>query len=184
MSTSSKIENKKSARSAQSDQTELAPSNGAKFRTAYDYVRAEDVRAKSRYVEKSKGRTKQAFAKDADINEIIRKYKITGVEPRQVWQQPVFGDGRRMEYNEMLNVLIDAQDQFAQLPAALRARFGNDPAQLIDFLSDDKNRDEAVKLGLVNAPNPTQPPNPPKQPLEGVPAPTKAPEEPGKPEAS
>ena len=38
------------------------------------------------------------------------------------------------------------------LPAHLRARFENDPAQLIDFLGDENNRSEAEKLGLLEVP--------------------------------
>jgi len=39
-----------------------------------------------------------------------------------------------------------------RLPADLRARFDNDPAQLIQFLENSDNKDEAIKLGLVNKP--------------------------------
>jgi phage internal scaffolding protein len=43
-----------------------------------------------------------------------------------------------------------AEDEFDALPAQIRARFENEPANLIDFLSNEQNRDEAEKLGLVN----------------------------------
>ena len=38
------------------------------------------------------------------------------------------------------------------LPADLRKRFSNDPGQLLSFLENEDNRAEAIKLGLVNAP--------------------------------
>jgi phage internal scaffolding protein len=38
------------------------------------------------------------------------------------------------------------------LPAQIRSRFDNDPAKLIDFLENEQNHDEAIKLGLVNPP--------------------------------
>jgi len=34
------------------------------------------------------------------------------------------------------------------LPSDVRKRFSNDPAELIDFLADKKNDEEAIKLGL------------------------------------
>ena len=43
-----------------------------------------------------------------------------------------------------------ARDLFMSLDAEVRKRFGNDPAQLLDFLADNKNYDEAKKLGLVD----------------------------------
>jgi phage internal scaffolding protein len=51
-----------------------------------------------------------------------------------------------------LNQVIAAEDEFMRLPADLRARFENDPAQLIEFLENLENKDEAIKLGLVNPP--------------------------------
>ena len=53
------------------------------------------------------------------------------------------------DYHTALNRVIAAQDEFEALPAQIRARFNNDPAELIEFLEDDKNRPEAETLGLV-----------------------------------
>jgi hypothetical protein len=33
----------------------------------------------------------------------------------------------------------------------LRARFSNDPAEFLDFCMNEENRDEAIRLGLVEA---------------------------------
>jgi len=40
----------------------------------------------------------------------------------------------------------------ASLPSKIRDRFGNDPSQLLSFLADSSNKDEAISLGLVSAP--------------------------------
>jgi phage internal scaffolding protein len=47
---------------------------------------------------------------------------------------------------------MDAQYQFDQLPALIRDRFHNDPQEMLAFLNDPNNYDEAIKLGLVNPP--------------------------------
>ena len=52
------------------------------------------------------------------------------------------------DYQSSLGKLMQAQQSFESLPSELRAKFENDPAQLISFLSDEKNNAEAVKLGL------------------------------------
>jgi phage internal scaffolding protein len=49
-----------------------------------------------------------------------------------------------------MNALIAAESEFAALPAQLRNKFGNDPANLVQFLDNPENRAEAEKLGLVN----------------------------------
>jgi phage internal scaffolding protein len=48
-----------------------------------------------------------------------------------------------------MNRVIAAQDEFEALPAQIRARFDNDPANLIEFLENENNRPEAEELGLV-----------------------------------
>lgn len=125
--------------------------------------------------------TKQSFADECDINKIMERYEKTGVMPegRHMYE---FGDAiSEYSYQESLNAVIHADEQFAQLPAKLRDRFGNDPVQLLKFLEDPANRDEAVELGLVDRPPPAPEPmevrivDPsPPQP-NGAPAPSAGP---------
>jgi len=63
----------------------------------------------------------------------------------------VYGDfSTTQSYHDMQNTLIEAQKAFKTLPASIRATFNNDPAEVIDFLNNPANRDQAVKLGLIN----------------------------------
>lgn len=65
---------------------------------------------------------------------------------------PMFGDFSTapMSLQDAYNRILEAQAGFADLPSNVRARFGNDPMQMIAFLNDPANRVEAEKLGLVN----------------------------------
>jgi phage internal scaffolding protein len=38
---------------------------------------------------------------------------------------------------------------FNDLPSSIRSRFGNDPAAFLDFVNDEGNADEMIKLGLI-----------------------------------
>lgn len=94
----------------------------------------------------------QSFKDDADINVMLEKFKVTGVMPAGV-VMPTYGDfSDVIDYQTALNALNRARDSFMELPAAVRARFENDPQKFLLFCSDEKNRDEAVRLGLVQAP--------------------------------
>ena len=55
-----------------------------------------------------------------------------------------------MDYAESQQIVIDANNAFANLPSRLRDRFANDPSKLLDFLSRKENLDEAISLGLVD----------------------------------
>lgn len=52
---------------------------------------------------------------------------------------------------------MEAENSFNMLPSEIRNRFQNDPGQLIGYLSDEKNNEEAYKLGLKIRPKPPEP---------------------------
>lgn len=103
---------------------------------------------------------KQSFADECNINTIMLKYQKTGLIDHVQRMQGSYGDFTSVQdYQLSLNQVIEAQDAFDQLPATIRKRFANQPSELMAFLSDPANRDEAIKLGLV------EPPPPPPQPI-------------------
>ena len=91
----------------------------------------------------------QNFKDECDINYIVRQFGLTGELPGKPLS-PQYGDFTGvLDYHSAVNAVLAAQDDFMELPAQLRSRFNNDPAELIDFLGLEKNREEAIKLGLV-----------------------------------
>lgn len=109
-------------------------------------------------------RTQQHFADECDINKIMEKYEKTGclIDPMIMpSRQPMFQDCSNTvsDYHEAQNTLVNAQNAFNELPAYVRKRFENEPANLIEFLSDSKNKKEAQDLGLV-LPDPLPNPEP------------------------
>lgn len=95
-------------------------------------------------------RTKQSFAKDADINVIVGRFMKTGVVPLVTMPPTHQSFENVFNFQDSMNLLVQAKNAFMQLPAELRSRFGNDPAAYVDFVSDEKNIDEMRKLGLAN----------------------------------
>lgn len=92
---------------------------------------------------------KQSFAEECDINTIVRKFGLTGQMPVGL-RMPTFGDFLDIpDYHSAMNAIREADESFYALPAELRARFGNDPGAFVEFCSDESNRPEAEKLGLV-----------------------------------
>lgn len=92
--------------------------------------------------------TKQSFKNEANINNIISKYKKTGIMQVNS-KQAMYGDFSNIkDYQEALNAVNDAKEAFQSLPSELRSRFNNDPKNLIEFLENPKNAQEAIKIGL------------------------------------
>lgn len=103
--------------------------------------------------------TRQADAEDCDINVMMARYQATGIEPRVNPRAPQWGDFSDVaSYQDALGVVAQAKADFDLLPAEVRERFGNDPAGMLDFLSREENRDEAIRLGLVIPPADPDPP--------------------------
>lgn len=97
--------------------------------------------------------TQQHFKEETDINTIVERFGITGEIPTNV-RVPLEGDFSEgvLDYQSALNAVLQADNAFMQMPADIRARFHNNPAEFLEFVHDEANRDEAVKLGIVVAP--------------------------------
>lgn len=110
---------------------------------------------------KDKSRTKQSEKKNCEINHILNKWKRTGACTHVQQGELMFGDfAHEIDYHGALNKIIEVDNLFDSLPSMIRKKFKNDPAELIGFLDDDKNYDEAVKLGLVEDTRPPLNPEP------------------------
>lgn len=121
-------------------------------------------------------RTKQSFKRETDINRIMEKYVKTGdVSPEALAQrQATFADVSEIgDFQQCQQQVIDAGRAFMTLPPDLRARFENEPAQLLDFVSQEENREEAIELGIIQKPEvepeaSVAPETPPETPPEGA----------------
>lgn len=103
-------------------------------------------------------RTQQQFKEECDVNNIIERYVNAGI-PITERTDAIYGDFADMpqDFGEMVNIVNDARQKFADLPSNIRDRFDNDPIKLVEFMQDETNLAEAVKLGLVAQKDPKDP---------------------------
>ena len=96
--------------------------------------------------------TKQSFKDSCDVNLIMKRFVKTGQLPQND-SKPFYGDFCSVgDYHTAMCRIIDSNAAFDRLDAKIRARFENDPAQLLAFLEDSANLAEAVELGICNPP--------------------------------
>ena len=108
--------------------------------------------------------TQQHFKEECDINTIVERFGLTGELPQNL-VVPLTGDFTEAvtDFQTAMNHVRASEEAFMKLPAQIRARFNNDPQQLLEFVEDERNRDEAIKWGIVNAPKAEEPaPKPPE----------------------
>lgn len=96
--------------------------------------------------------TRQEFKEDADINTIVKRFGLSGEMPANP-RMPLSGDFVAVsDFKTAMDLLTRSQEEFMSFPADVRARFQNDPGEMMAFLEDEANREEAVKLGLIAKP--------------------------------
>jgi phage internal scaffolding protein len=118
-----------------------------KFRTAYG------DRNRVSFKTKGESLTQQHFEQEADVRNIIRQYDRTGLIANVQRGIAQYGDFSEVnEYREAMDLVITANNTFAELPSEIRAKFNNDAGAFFEFATDPKNKDEMVKMGLAKAP--------------------------------
>ena len=99
---------------------------------------------------KSEMRTKQSFKDDVDVNKILRKFTKTGQLPGMIAQDGRYGDFSEVgTFQDALEKVRFAEEQFHALPAHVRKRFGHDPVEFLGFVADPANKQEMADLGLL-----------------------------------
>lgn len=100
--------------------------------------------------ENVKSMTDQSFEPQSNVNNIMAKYRKTGQISHLSRKQGIYADVSEVpDFMTALTIVNDATQKFMDLPSDIRKRFGNDPANMVDFLADPKNQKEAIELGLM-----------------------------------
>lgn len=96
--------------------------------------------------------TKQEFVKECDVNNIIKSFQPGTMHAllQQYAMQGRFEDlPEPLDFQAALEIQMEAERAFMDLPSKVRERFGQDPARFLDFMHNPDNKDEAQSLGLL-----------------------------------
>lgn len=94
--------------------------------------------------------TKQSFREECDINHMIKTFQSSGTMPAINGRLPGYGDFSQIgDFHSALNQVHEANTAFAAFPSEIRKRFGNKAQNMLNFLSDSENDEEARELGLI-----------------------------------
>lgn len=120
------------------------------LRTQYNYDHNAASNASGLVCEEPT-RAQQHHKDECDINVILERFGKTGQMPVNTISG-TYGDFSGVhDYHTALNAIIASEHEFAALPAKIRLRFANDPANLIQFLENPENKSEAQELGLISS---------------------------------
>lgn len=101
-----------------------------------------------------KSRTKQQFKDECSLKEMVKRFqsgRSRGLTSNIL--SPMYGDVSNVgSFQDCCNVITKAKEEFLTLPSDVRDRFRNNPSELVEFMADENNREEAIRLGLVEKP--------------------------------
>lgn len=95
--------------------------------------------------------TTQSGKDDADINVIVQRFGITGALPI-IERPPLLSDCSDVpDFRTAQDIINAGRDAFMKLDAKVRARFANNPALFLDFVSVPGNEAELKSMGMLIA---------------------------------
>lgn len=96
---------------------------------------------------------------ECDINQIIKKHagNIQAIVGNFQAAEMRFDDVTGNDFQEAMNKVNRARDEFLKLPVKVRRKFNNSPAEFLDFVQNPANVDEMISLGLAVKPKPVEP---------------------------
>jgi len=108
---------------------------------AYDYFEPEDEEI----------RVDSSLKGEVDINQIVKRYAQTGLLPNKYNEAMAnYGDMSGIpDFLTMKTRVAAAEAAFGELPAALRDRYGNDPALFLKNFATKECQDLLVEAGLA-----------------------------------
>ena len=120
----------------------------AKFKTAYG------DKPRVGFETTGESLTQQSHAQEAEVRNIIKMYDRTGLIKNVNKGIANYGDYSEInEYQENLNMVIEANESFAQLPSHVREQFSNNAGLFFEFATDPKNNEKMIEMGLAQAPD-------------------------------
>lgn len=91
------------------------------------------------------------FVAECDINNIVAKYRKTGVVSHVNQARQRFGEFSQFAgLADAWEPVLQANSAFESLPAELRNKFGNSPKSFLAFIDDPDNFQECVALGIYD----------------------------------
>lgn len=97
----------------------------------------------------TEGRTEQAHASEANINQIMARARRGELLDFANKHQPQYGECDPLTFLDAQIIIAHGNSMFEDLPATLRSRFHYDHAEFLEFIQDPENEAEAIKLKLI-----------------------------------
>lgn len=95
--------------------------------------------------------TEQCHSDSCDVHNILSQYIRTGILEHVAKFDGKYGDFIDVPtFQDAQNRIAEAASMFETVPAKVRARFGHDPNKFIDWITDERNRQDILDSGFTD----------------------------------
>lgn len=113
-----------------------------KVRNAFDRKRLQTI-------VNSEGGAQQQFKDECDVNMIVDMYVKTR-DPRYLNPNEAnYGVMPSQTFHEAMNIVVQGQQMFEELPSEVRKKFDNNPSQFLQYMDGNPDTNELYELGLI-----------------------------------
>lgn len=114
-----------------------------------------------------KGRARQEFARECDINHIMERTRQQGVSVIAD-RLPQYADFQTFDFTDAMFMLDEAHALFMELPSQVRKHFNNDAGSFLDYMNNNPDGEFLKSIGLVSGSTPPGTPSPGTAPEPGT----------------
>lgn len=94
--------------------------------------------------------TDAQYTEDTDVNDIMRRYQKTGLITHVSQKQGIYADVSEVpDLLQANEISRQTMEHFMRLPSDVRLKFNNNPEEMVTFLRNPQNIEEARTLGLI-----------------------------------
>ena len=95
--------------------------------------------------------TQPQFQEESEINNILRSHDRNGVIEHINKGKAIYGDFSNItDFSDAIEQINQAKEEFQNIPWEIREKFQNDAGQFFKFATNEDNKDELIKMGLLN----------------------------------
>mgnify|MGYP000464367872 CR=1 FL=1 len=97
-------------------------------------------------------KTKQSEAKATDINTIVGQFQrgdYSALPDSPGYDEDGVVITPSMDYHEAMNVIVNAEQHFQQLPSKVRKEFDNNPQKYLEYCENDNNIPAMIERGWM-----------------------------------
>lgn len=98
----------------------------------------------------------QHLVAGANANAIVKRIAGGHTDQIKTTEGKFYDASQSLSFQDAMNIVTKAEQTFDKLAPELRLQFDNDPVAFVNFMDNEENAEQQIKMGLRRAPKAVQ----------------------------